>query len=310
MCVDVFQMSQESTPPPPPPPPPPPRPPSRDGLCEHEHLYFLRVTLPFHLALVWLQDEKMGEDIVHTFGVKLRGTTPAACDDVAFLVKMYRTTDAYCTFGDVTDEESWAVPREAASNTLFKAKGKWKVYDSYDKILRSVARRYDMSLLNVTLLDQSMRMKRIRSNTSGCPEQFNIRCEDKYLILMIPDIGDSLGMWFDIALSNDVPDKGLMSNENREFYAAHRVNMVAAFSGNHPRVPRRCAQCNARETPTNKHHGQSNPLVLCNTHTHTHTLTLYTIHSLRTLSKCLVLWPGVPKTTLEESSQSQLYRTE
>jgi hypothetical protein len=215
------------------------------------------VGLTIPMALWGLESDEKQAILLAKYGVKLLGSTADACDDVGVLVKTMKTVKAYKTSATVTQRESWASPHEAALHVKFKPRAEWTPRAAYLKKLKAVADRYEMPISQVILLDQSMRVKRIRSNTYGCPDSLNIKYGDKYLVLMLPDKGKTMGMWFDIALSDAVPEKGLSMHVDAAVYQIHQANMVAGFDRRHPRVPRRCGNCRKRDCAETRHNGES-----------------------------------------------------
>jgi hypothetical protein len=222
---------------------------------EQPGFYCVTTGIPTILALFCLQEPQIRDAIELKYRVQIEGSTMEACDVVGMLVKAVPTVDAYNTSASVTEDERWSDPVEAGLNDNFKAPEPWQAKRLYRNKLKAIAQRCNMTLAQVTRLDQSLRMKRVRSNTPGCPEPLNICYREKFLILMIPMVGEIFGVWFDISLTEVIPDKGYCIQAEREMYRTQYRTLILGLSARHPRVPRRCSQCNGWDTSQNKHNG-------------------------------------------------------
>ena len=160
-----------------------------------------------------------------------------AADHIAVMVKGYRTNTVYNTQGGITDNEE-----------VRSLEPLWTITPEYAEQLEIIAKRFRVQLSECIIVDTSFRVKRAR----GGPINFNGRSVVWYQTMEYQE-GQLLGSWFDITLTNDVPDIHLnespMLKVARTAECTHLKKELATAG----RLVRRCAQCNKMDSEAASH---------------------------------------------------------
>ena len=193
------------------------------------------IAVPLQFASPWLLSEAEQQVFqpMYAIGTKL---SVEAADHIAVLVKGYRTNSVYNTQGGITDEEE-----------LRSLEPLWTITAEYAKQLQIIAKRFRVSVAECIIVDQSFRVKRARGTTN-----FNGTSVVWYQTMEYQE--DHLfGSWFDITLTNDVPDIDL--NESPVLKAARTAECTHLKKelATADRLVRRCALCDKMDSEAAPH---------------------------------------------------------
>lgn len=199
---------------------------STDPLEEIDTLMCLTVGVPTRMALPLLLPDEERDMVLSRHGVSTNFPLKTT-DAIVLLCRTVPTPDAYDTQGGVVRDIS-------GQELLLSDQLRWKVMPSYKKQLKSLCKRYGVALDQVLVVDQTVRMRRLRGKC---------HFQDKVLIYVIrnkttPD-SCMFAVWMDASYSETLPSQhGLDINTDRTFQARSE-----AASQLHRALKKQCDVC-------------------------------------------------------------------
>jgi hypothetical protein len=179
-------------------------------------------------------DDTVDSERNKTFMVAMALSMKCA-DAVAFNMRSILTNDAYQTYGGVSDTEN-----------LLDAARSWEVKTRYRKVLKSIAKRFGVSLEGVIACDMSFRMKRCRGKCNFTGADGVVRT----FVLFNSQV-DSYVTWFDIVFSksNCAATRRLADPPSAIARRQTKGKIIAAERDmQKPRWPKICDVCGMPDT--------------------------------------------------------------
>jgi hypothetical protein len=162
----------------------------------------------------------------------LRTHIPVQCaDKIVSLVRHYATQDVYVT-GQIVE-------------TKVDISVKWQIVRFYRRLLAKATKNFDIT--KVILLDQSFRVKRIRSLTK-VTDAFGTTRSLVWYETMSCVLGDHVGSWFDISLSQTPVRLPFETEDDLNTKASHIRHIIGRVCGacgkqNNPIQENKLPQC-------------------------------------------------------------------